>query len=290
MNLGSDFLSSAKNLAMKKYLLLLLTCLTLPLDCYQYQLSVCSVFQNEAYYLREWIEFHKRVGVEHFWLYNNNSTDNYLEELLPYIEKGLVELIEWSTPDVFGQQAYNVAQCAAFNDALAQARNKSKWLAAIDIDEFIIPVSGKSLPKVLNSKFQTAAAIYINWMMYGTSGIEKCPKDELTKHLLYRAKTTSPLNGMGKSIVRTRYAAHYGNPHICSLINGKYFNGNGNVSQSKGGVFIKYLRINHYWCKDLDFMNNIKIPRIMKWGSSADHVRKDEATMNEVYDPIILNY
>lgn len=32
-------------------------------DC-KYALAVCSIFQNEAAYLPEWIEFHKLVGVQ----------------------------------------------------------------------------------------------------------------------------------------------------------------------------------------------------------------------------------
>ena len=42
----------------------------------KYKVSICAIFKNEAKYLREWIEFHKIVGVEHFYLYNNFSTDD----------------------------------------------------------------------------------------------------------------------------------------------------------------------------------------------------------------------
>ena len=38
-------------------------------------LAICAVYRNEAPYLREWIEFHRLVGVERFFLYNNRSTD-----------------------------------------------------------------------------------------------------------------------------------------------------------------------------------------------------------------------
>ena len=39
-------------------------------------LAVGAIFQNEARYLREWIEFHRRQGVERFYLYENNSSDD----------------------------------------------------------------------------------------------------------------------------------------------------------------------------------------------------------------------
>ena len=44
-------------------------------------------FKNEAPYLREWIEFNHIVGVDHFFLYNNNSEDNYEEIIEPYVKK-----------------------------------------------------------------------------------------------------------------------------------------------------------------------------------------------------------
>lgn len=52
-------------------------------------LSICAIFRNEADYLKEWIEFHRLVGVEHFFLYNNFSEDAYLSILGDYIGQGL---------------------------------------------------------------------------------------------------------------------------------------------------------------------------------------------------------
>ena len=34
----------------------------------QYKVSIGAIFKNEALYLKEWIEFHRIVGVEHFYL------------------------------------------------------------------------------------------------------------------------------------------------------------------------------------------------------------------------------
>src|SRR6187431_2863710 len=62
---------------------------------YKYTVSLCGIFKNEAKFLDEWIQFHLVVGIDHFYLYNNNSDDNYYEILKPYIEKGFVDLIDW---------------------------------------------------------------------------------------------------------------------------------------------------------------------------------------------------
>jgi len=46
-------------------------------------LSICTIFKNEARYLREWIEFHRLVGVDHFYLYENRSEDDFAPVLAP---------------------------------------------------------------------------------------------------------------------------------------------------------------------------------------------------------------
>ena len=39
----------------------------------KYQVSACLIFKDCGRYLAEWIEFHHMAGIEHFYLYNNNS-------------------------------------------------------------------------------------------------------------------------------------------------------------------------------------------------------------------------
>lgn len=57
-------------------------------------LSICMIFRDEAPYLKEWIEFHRLAGVDHFDLCNHRNQDNYLDVLTPYMKKGVVELTE----------------------------------------------------------------------------------------------------------------------------------------------------------------------------------------------------
>ena len=41
-----------------------------------YYSSICAIFKDEARFLREWLEYHRLIGIEHFYLYNNFSTDD----------------------------------------------------------------------------------------------------------------------------------------------------------------------------------------------------------------------
>src|SRR6476646_7565853 len=115
---------------------------------YKYELSICAIFQGEAAYLKVWIEFHRLMGVEHFYLYNHRSQDHYKEVLKPYIAAGLVELID--KPKVANRiKVFNRLQCKCYTECLRQARGICKWVAFIDIDEYLFPVCAGDLPAVL---------------------------------------------------------------------------------------------------------------------------------------------
>lgn len=128
----------------------------------KYKVSICAIFKNEAKYLREWIEFHLLVGVDHFYLYNNFSDDNYLDVLAPYIESGLVSLFDWSIPQ---------GQMKAYKDCLERYRDESLWIGMIDIDEFVVPVKFNSIYEFLSQYDHKYGSILIYWKNYGTGGI-----------------------------------------------------------------------------------------------------------------------
>lgn len=224
---------------------------------FKYELSAVAMFQNEAPYLKEWIEYHRMVGVQHFYLYNNSSTDNFLEVLNPYIRKNIVELKEWPSPD---DQNWIEFQCAAINDAIAISKDKTNWLALIDIDEFIVPHHTNSLHKFLQpyDKIEGVAGVVINWQMFGTSHIWEIPPGMLMiESLIRKAKKTCHHNQNQKSIVKPRYCCgnwiHYGD----------FIAGYGNVLPLNSGQFpyTDEIQVNHYWLRDEKFLREVKAPR-----------------------------
>lgn len=126
-----------------------------------YNVSICAIFKNEAPYLREWIEFNHIIGIEHFYLYNNNSEDDYESVLKPYIESGLVTLIDWPQ---------NQKQMECYMECIDNYASKTKWLGFIDIDEFIVPKSTDSIYEFLKPFEKKAGSVNIYWRLFGTSG------------------------------------------------------------------------------------------------------------------------
>ena len=95
----------------------------------KYQLAICSIFKNEGKYIQEWIEYHKLIGVEHFYLYDNDSTDD-ITVLQQYIDEGTLTLNRISGVAM---------QMPAYNHFLNTYKEEVEWCAIIDLDEFIVP-------------------------------------------------------------------------------------------------------------------------------------------------------
>ena len=57
-------------------------------------LSACLCFQNAGSYLAEWLGFYAALGVEHFYLYNNESTDDCETVIAPWRAAGAATLID----------------------------------------------------------------------------------------------------------------------------------------------------------------------------------------------------
>lgn len=160
----------------------------------EHYLSVCAIAKNEGPYFTEWIEWHLRQGVEKFYIYDNESTDGTKEVLKPYIESGIVEYIYWP-----GHRR----QLAAYDDCLENNRFSSRWIAFIDMDEFIVPVKDASIPKFLN-RFEPFSAVEINWLIYGSGGQQTKTPGTMMERFRFHSNPGHYLNRHVKSIVDPR--------------------------------------------------------------------------------------
>ena len=141
-----------------------------------YELSVLAIFQNEDRFLKEWLDFYRVLGVDHFYLYNNLSDDNYLEVLQPYVKAGLVELFDWPFASQPGSESdWNRIQSAAYLEGLRRAKGQSKWVAIVDTDEFLFPVNQQHLKTFLKD-YENCSGILVNWQVFGTSHVAKVPE------------------------------------------------------------------------------------------------------------------
>jgi hypothetical protein len=157
-------------------------------------LVVCAIFRDEAPYLAEWVAFHRLVGVGRFLLYDNGSADDGARILRPYLDEGVVEIVRWPMPFHLG------AARAAYADAVERTRGRARWLAAIDVDEFLFSPRGETLPAVLR-EYEAFPGVVVRWRVYGSSGHERSADEPVIARFRRRAADGWVRNRRVKSIV-----------------------------------------------------------------------------------------
>lgn len=257
---------------------------------YEHTFAVCAIFKNEAPYLKDWVDYHNRVlGATKFYLYNNDSTDNYDEVLAPYIKSGLVELISWETKEEHALRgwlepgaSHNDYQIGAYNDCLKKrALGKVRWVAMIDIDEFIVPTHGTKDFKAMLSKrdnmkpFSSVGSLEIHWKVFGTSQVwDLAPGEKLLEKLCMRALDD---HGWNRRQVKSIYRPE--GVDICLIHKAEKMK----KGFRKKRLSSKEINLNHYW------LGTEK--RLMeKRGINREEVEAFAAPFNLVEDKTILQY
>lgn len=275
-----------------QFIFLWMTCVIGLEAGYQHEVAVCAMFRDEAPYLKEWIEFHRLVGVEKFYLYNNLSQDDFQTVLSPYVKKGIVQLIDWphDCPDV---ATFCGVQLAAFDDCLKLTKGEVRWVAFLDIDEFLFPVRKNKLADFLKD-YRKYGAVGVNWQMFGTGGVAKIPEGKLLiESLLYRAETDYKDNVHIKSIVQPQKVHRGLSAHHFLFLDGN-FQVNSAKTRFEGpyspSILVDQIRINHYWSRDEAFFYGVKMGRRMTWSEGAEGILKRKNEISQVYDDSILRF
>ena len=251
---------------------------------FPYTLSICAIMKNEGPYLKEWLDYHILVGVEKFYLYDNDSTDNTTEILKPYIDRGIVDYTYW--PGKAQQQI-------AYTDALNKHALDTKWMAIIDLDEFLVATEYDNIIDYLNSLPQNFAQLVIGWEQYGSSGHKTKPDGLVIENYKHHAAKSWGV----KSIVNPRLVYETKNPHTHEVAgfsideNGKKL---GRIIQTEDrNITTNKIRVNHYVTKSFDEY----IAR-MNQGSATTQKSTEYRSIekfnwydrNEIYDDIMDKY
>ena len=220
-------------------------------------LSVCAVFKNEAQYLSDWLGFHFGAGVDHFIPYDDGSDDNPFEVLRPWVEKGIVTVL----------QSSGRPQRELYNHCLREQRKRTAWLAFLDLDEYLFSPTGKN-PKESLDSYDQEVAIFVYWHLFGSGGHLRRPNIPVPLSysfcLSLRDQFTDTFcNGVepdksdyvtgwsldGKCVVRPEMVERQGVHKPVGLYGGGLINEKRNQAvqrSAEGSPSAELLRINHY--------------------------------------------
>jgi hypothetical protein len=171
------------------------------------RIGVCAIFKNEAPFLLEWIAYHSVIGVDHFILFDNGSTDGGNSVILNSKLARFVTIIDW--PERPGQMT-------AYKHCIETFFKDFGWMAFIDVDEFIHPLCDSSLPDLLK-RAGNHPAMLLNWMNFGPGGHRSRPSGLVLEDYTFRLPAGSAVNRHVKSIIRRTGIVRTSGCHVAQL-------------------------------------------------------------------------
>jgi hypothetical protein len=252
-----------------------------------HDLSLVAIFRNENSWLDEWIQYHHALGVEHFYLFNDDEDSRVSDRILqPYVEQGLVENLSLKQLKEISSVARQWLQLKTYEFVFQYAAGKTKWLAIIDLDEFMLPKQYDDLRELLVN-YERYPALAMHWQIFGTSGSIKRPPTQIN-HLLYRAEENWWSNRYFKSIVqpeRVLWEKLY-DVHHFPCRDGETVNGNHEpVSGLQCDVTTNVIQLNHYCLRSWQDFWEVKFHRSrFNYAGMFDPNYFERHDRNEVFD------
>ena len=207
--------------------------------------ALCAIMKNEGPYILEWVAFHRIIGFNEIFIYDNDSTDNTCDLLASLGRAGIVNSIAW--PSVGGV----APQTAAYADVLP--RVKSEWVCFIDADEFVNLKQDNSIQVFLRRFSEGASAIAMNWRLFGSSSLVTFEADLVMRRFTRCSKRLARVNRHCKTIARVRDVEEM-HIHRCFLKRGLYVDETGQkVEIERLGLTpstkTDLVQVNHYVVK-----------------------------------------
>lgn len=210
-----------------------------------YDFIVCSIFKNESHILDEWIQHYLLRGINHIYLVNDNSTDNFRQITDKYNSNVTVfdnDIVETGV----------TRQCRIYNKYFRPLLTMTKWMSILDLDEFLYSPHTLDLLGLLES-YADKSQILVDWLHFGSNGHEYQPMN-VVNGFIKRAKVdkTKPYYSY-KSIFQASKLLEFGihrNTVVGETVHLEY-------QEDKNINLI----INHYTVQSLEFFLKVKATR-----------------------------
>lgn len=227
-----------------------------------YYLSIACIAKDEhPNDLLEFCAYHKALGVDHVYVYDNESRIPIARSLNQYLKERFVSVIPW-----VGKSP----QMPAYANALYRFGKETKWLAYIDADEFLVPRAKNTIPEILSDYEKSPiGGLNVSWLIFGSNGYDRRPTGLVIENYTKCMAELHPESMHTKAIVLPERTFSSGtNPHYM-----RYKIGFHSVSEdfrSVEGALTRHsserIVLNHYCLKSKeDFERKIAKPRADKF-------------------------
>lgn len=248
-------------------------------------IAIVACVKDEASYIEEWVRFHQAVGIRHFHLYDDGSTDGTLDVLQQALKPQELTVVPWKMrmrDERSGE--YLNGQTIAFAHAILNFGGRYDRMAFIDVDEFLLPKKGRTLEEALRGA-GGFPNVSLPWHMFGHSGHFSRPAGPVC--LNYTMRVSDPMQqnldaSNFKCIVDPVEVTKVGVHHFQTRSHGdRTANDAGKVvpkKERKADEFYsaEFIQLNHYYAKSVEELKE-KTDRGWSFDGSTEKYRNKVA-------------
>jgi len=215
--------------------------------------AISIMCRDENEYLHEWIDYHSSIGVDHFYIFDNDSQTPISETLKQQVENGLVTV----------ENIYGVGDKARQQRSQSEAVKKLTeytWVGLLDTDEFVVLLDDSTNIKDYLKQYEIYGAVGLNWLLFGANGHEY--KQESIIDSFTQSCPNNGANQHIKSFVRTKsFINKNHDPHFVHTIHGTV---NVDLGAIEGPfnnppILDRKMRINHYVTRSMEDYNEKRL-------------------------------
>ena len=155
----------------------------------RYEFCAMTAMRQYPFLLEDWIKYYRRMGVDYFYIYENNAE----VPLRRYVDGRFAEVVHWP---------WSRSQMQSNNHFLLVAKNRCKFVAFFDADEFAMIVDGKkgALKRYVKHRDgQGYKQIIFHFLMMVNNGYVRRPKGSLPD--LYTRREKDQKVKLGKAVI-----------------------------------------------------------------------------------------
>jgi hypothetical protein len=229
--------------------------------------AIVAIAKNENSFVEEWINYHRAVGFEHIYLYDNAGPN---DESLDFLREAYSDTVTLTKLPGPGRQS------AAYRHFCEHFKAEARWVAFIDLDEFVV-FRQHGNASAFVSEFEHIDSIGLSWLMFGHSGHERRPEGLVMEDYTWRYPFCFPqIKTFCRSSAVDEILSVHNINHRAKLITGYDLQGADKVDVlSQANKFCAELdttgtvAIHHYFSRSLEDIAN-KLAR----GSAAGTVNR----------------
>ncbi len=220
------------------------------------QVALIAIMRNEVRYLLEWVAYHRLIGFDEIFVYDNVSNDGTTLLCQELQAAGLINYKTWIDP---APEEKTGPQIPAYRDAAQTV--KADWLCFLDADEFLVLDGFHSIHSFIQSAGRESMPIALNWKIFGSNNLKRYDSGLVTDRFTRRGLITADVNRHIKTIGPRSALIDGAQVHvhgwILNRLNQFYVNAAGHRIEVSGCTFVdppmwNFAWVNHYIVKSLE--------------------------------------